>query len=143
ATHGSYSLTLTSLLDASQLLSVSSNDIDLWRTGTTFVRPKWGIYRSLNNAEYLRDEVVLFADFCLAKGSDPCDPTSSLPLARPRNFHARPDRRWVPTPLPRALVSMTPGISAQSSARRRVRASLLPRARVHLCGCRTSGRRHR
>jgi hypothetical protein len=36
---------------------------------TTFCRPKWGIYRSLNDATYLRDEDVLFADFCVAKGS--------------------------------------------------------------------------
>jgi hypothetical protein len=69
---GSYSLTLTSLVSGAQLLSVSSSSIDLWRDGTTFVRPKWGIYRSLNRAEYLRDEVVVFADFCLAKGSDTC-----------------------------------------------------------------------
>jgi hypothetical protein len=72
ATNGGYALTLTSLATGAELLSVSNGTIDMWRDGSTFVRPKWGIYRSLNRPEYLRDEVVLFADFCLAKGSDTC-----------------------------------------------------------------------
>lgn len=29
------------------------------------MRPKWGIYRSLNNDQYLRDEEVLFANFSI------------------------------------------------------------------------------
>jgi hypothetical protein len=69
---GSYAITLTSLSDGSELLSYSNGDLALWRSQTTFVRPKWGIYRSLNNASYLRDEDVGFGDFCLAKGADDC-----------------------------------------------------------------------
>ena len=69
---GSYSITLTSVADGCVLLSYQSSDIDLWRTGTTFVRPKWGIYRSLHDSQYLRDENVLFQGFCLAKGADDC-----------------------------------------------------------------------
>jgi len=72
--NGSYSITLTSVADGCVLLSYQNSNIDLWRTGTTFVRPKWGIYRSLNNREYLRDEDVLFQGFCLAKGADDCPP---------------------------------------------------------------------
>ena len=34
-----------------------------WRPGGEFVRPKWGIYRSLIYANDLRDERVRFADF--------------------------------------------------------------------------------
>src|SRR5262249_23971312 len=71
---GSYSITLTNLSDGTQLLSYVNQSIDLWRNGTTFVRPKWGIYRSLNSPAYLRDEDVLFASFCLAKGVDDCLP---------------------------------------------------------------------
>ena len=100
ATDGTYSLTLTSLVDGSQLLSTSSSNIDLWRTGTTFVRPKWGIYRSLNNPEYLRDEVVLFADFCLAKGSDTCGPAAGSRPARSRQPRLHDDRKRVATPTP-------------------------------------------
>lgn len=70
--NGTYSLTLTNVSDGSVLLFYSNDNIDLWRSGTTFVRPKWGIYRSLNRADYLRDEDVAFDDFCLAKGADDC-----------------------------------------------------------------------
>jgi hypothetical protein len=55
------------------LLSYSNNNIDLWRDAATFCRPKWGIYRSLNNVSYLRDEEVKFADFCIAEGSAVCE----------------------------------------------------------------------
>ena len=69
---GTYSLALTNVSDGSLLFAYSSEDIDLWRSGTTFVRPKWGTYRSLTRPEYLRDEDVAFDDFCLAKGTDDC-----------------------------------------------------------------------
>jgi hypothetical protein len=69
---GTYSITLTNMIDGSVLLFYSNDNIDMWRTGTTFCRPKWGIYRSLNHPEYLRDEQVRFDSFCLAKGSDDC-----------------------------------------------------------------------
>lgn len=72
--NGSYSLTLTNIADGTVLLSYSNGNIDLWRNGTTFVRPKWGIYRSLNSPQYLQDEAVRFYHFCLAKGSDDCPP---------------------------------------------------------------------
>jgi len=70
---GKYSLVLKKVSDGSELLRVSSQKIDLWRDGTTFVRPKWGIYRSLNDKGSLRDETVLFGKFCFAKGNDSCD----------------------------------------------------------------------
>lgn len=35
----------------------------MWKTKAQFLRPKWGIYRSLKHADELRDEQVLFADF--------------------------------------------------------------------------------
>ena len=51
------------LLDGTEVMSFVDEAIDMWRTGSSFVRPKWGIYRSLNDMEALRDEEVLFADF--------------------------------------------------------------------------------
>ena len=69
---GSYAITLTNLSDGTEILSYSNNLIDMWRNQTTFVRPKWGIYRSLNSPDYLRDEDVRFDNFCLAKGGDDC-----------------------------------------------------------------------
>lgn len=59
---GSLSFNLQ-LLDGTEVLSFVDEEIDMWRTGSTFVRPKWGIYRSLNDIGSLRDEEVLFADF--------------------------------------------------------------------------------
>ena len=70
--NGTYAIQLTRVSDAAVLLSYSSDNIDLWRTGTTFSRPKWGIYRTLNHQDYLRDERVSFDRFCIAKGSDDC-----------------------------------------------------------------------
>jgi uncharacterized membrane protein len=75
---GHYSLTIKRMSDGAVLFSYSNDNIDLWRTGTTFCRPKWGIYRSLNSPSYLRDEDVRFNDYCLAKGTDEC-PTSNPP----------------------------------------------------------------
>lgn len=55
------------LLDGTEVLTYMSQSIDMWRTGASFVRPKWGIYRSLNDLAALRDEVVLFADFSITE----------------------------------------------------------------------------
>ncbi len=69
---GSYFLEIRNLSTGDLLLVYDDPDIDLWRVGAEFVRPKWGIYRSLNSKEYLRDEQVRFDQFCLAKGDDDC-----------------------------------------------------------------------
>jgi hypothetical protein len=74
---GSYAVTLTRVHDGATLLSYTKTGIDLLRSGAapdapTFYRPKWGIYRSVATYSYLRDEVVLFDHFCLAKGTDDC-----------------------------------------------------------------------
>ncbi|HLQ49982.1 MAG TPA: Ig-like domain-containing protein [Terriglobales bacterium] len=79
--NGSYSLTLKRVSDGAALLTYSNNNIDLWRTGTTFCRPKWGIYRSLNNPQDLRDEDVLFGNYCLAKGADDCSTDFTIAAA--------------------------------------------------------------
>jgi len=71
-TNGSYDITIKRVSDGAVLLTYSNNNIDLWRTAATFCRPKWGIYRSLNNLSYLRDEEVKFADFCIAEGDAVC-----------------------------------------------------------------------
>jgi hypothetical protein len=71
---GAYAVEVRRLADGAVLLAYAAPDLDLWRTGTAFVRPKWGIYRSLANAGALRDEQVRFDRFCLAKGADVCPP---------------------------------------------------------------------
>ena len=64
-TSGAYEIEIKKVSDNSVLFSYSDNDIINWRSGADFVRPKWGIYRSLNSPLDLRDEEVLFANFSI------------------------------------------------------------------------------
>lgn len=69
---GRYSLVINKVSDGTNILTYANNNNN-WRnvvpTGgsinTIFIRPKWGIYRSLNAAASLRDEQVLFANFSI------------------------------------------------------------------------------
>ncbi|RJF97277.1 hypothetical protein [Noviherbaspirillum saxi] len=69
--HGHYALVLRDM-NGTTLYAYQMDDLDLWRTDATFMRPKWGIYRSLEHKAMLRDESILFSDFCLAKARDDC-----------------------------------------------------------------------
>lgn len=78
-TSGSYSLTIKRVADDSVYLNYSTTGIKMWRDSITFCRPKYGIYRSLEDSTKLRDESILFADFSLKKGASqtvPATPTS-------------------------------------------------------------------
>ncbi len=66
---GAYTLEMKRVSDDSTLFSYSNNSIANWRTGASFIRPKWGIYRSLVFSEDLRDEEVLFTDFSIDESS--------------------------------------------------------------------------
>lgn len=63
--NGTYSIQIQRISDGLMLLDYSEPDIRMWNTDAEFLRPKWGIYRSLNNAQDLRDEIVSFADFVI------------------------------------------------------------------------------
>ena len=61
---GEYSIAISKVSDGTILFSYSNVwPIRTWKTDALFLRPKWGIYRSLNDSINLRDEEVLFADF--------------------------------------------------------------------------------
>ena len=62
---GSYSITLKKHSDGTVLMSYSNPNIATIRPDNTFIRPKWGIYRSLNDIGNLRDETVRFSDFSI------------------------------------------------------------------------------
>jgi hypothetical protein len=64
---GSYSITLKKHSDGTVLMSYSNPNIATIRPDNTFIRPKWGIYRSLNDVGNLRDEAVRFSDFSIAE----------------------------------------------------------------------------
>ena len=67
---------MTDVQTGEAILRYTRAQIDMYRVGNELVRPKWGIYRSLKAPEHLRNERVLFADFCIAEGSDTCSGTS-------------------------------------------------------------------
>ncbi|MFK8009586.1 MAG: T9SS type A sorting domain-containing protein [Saprospiraceae bacterium] len=62
---GSYNIIIKKISDNSMMFSYSNNDIRMWKTEAEFIRPKWGIYRSLQFVSDLRDEEVLFANFSI------------------------------------------------------------------------------
>ncbi|HEY3041145.1 MAG TPA: heparin lyase I family protein [Pyrinomonadaceae bacterium] len=66
---GNVQLTIKRLTDGATLVSWNSGTVDTWRDGNNYNRGKWGIYRSLDSIAYLRDETVLFADWCVSETS--------------------------------------------------------------------------
>jgi len=72
ATQGTFHITMRRVDNGQILMTYANNNLEMWRTGNTFQRPKWGIYRSLNNRESLRDERVFFNNFCLGKNDVRC-----------------------------------------------------------------------
>lgn len=65
---GVYELQIKRVRDGEILLDYSNKNIRMWKTGASFIRPKWGIYRSLDVPSDLRDETVLFANFSVREG---------------------------------------------------------------------------
>ncbi len=63
--NGTYSMIIKRISDGTTILSYSNNNIMTIRTSNDFIRPKWGIYRSLNNAADLRDDSIRFNSFSI------------------------------------------------------------------------------
>lgn len=66
-TQGSYSINIKRLKDNKELISYNNENILTIREDNEFIRPKWGIYRSLKKVEDLRDETLWFADFSITE----------------------------------------------------------------------------
>ncbi|QBN17445.1 hypothetical protein [Flavobacterium nackdongense] len=66
--NGTFSIVIKRVKDGKDLLSYSNPNLETIRPDNNFIRPKWGIYRSLKKMEDLRDETVRFADFSIAEG---------------------------------------------------------------------------
>jgi hypothetical protein len=62
-----YKLKIIKMSDSSVLLDYSNNTIKMWKTDAAFLRPKWGIYRSLLDSNSLKDEDVLFSDISVTE----------------------------------------------------------------------------
>ena len=67
---GSYSVEIKKISNNEVIFNYSNNPLDLWQDGAEFSRPKWGIYRSLNKKEDLKDEIVKYADFSIEEITD-------------------------------------------------------------------------
>ena len=70
---GTYSMVTKRVSDGTVILSYSSGNTMTIRPDNNFVRPKWGIYRSLNSPSDLRDEAVRFAGFRIQEGTTGVD----------------------------------------------------------------------
>ena len=66
--NGTYSVVIKRIKDGKELLSYSNPDLETIRPDNNFIRPKWGIYRSLKKVADLREEAVRFADFSITEG---------------------------------------------------------------------------
>jgi hypothetical protein len=66
---GKYSIVIKKVSDGAVLLSYSNINIATIRPDNSFIRPKWGIYRSIATPGDLRDEAVRFSDFSIAEGA--------------------------------------------------------------------------
>ncbi|MFK7946645.1 MAG: T9SS type A sorting domain-containing protein [Saprospiraceae bacterium] len=62
---GRYELSIKEVTTGNTIFYFNDNSIRMWKTDADFQRPKWGIYRSLDDSISLRDEAVLFADFVI------------------------------------------------------------------------------
>jgi hypothetical protein len=63
--NGTYSILIKKVDDGTTLLEYTNNSIRTWKTDAEFIRPKWGIYRSLTDIDNLRDETLFFSDFSI------------------------------------------------------------------------------
>lgn len=64
---GQIEFTIKDMATGDILLSYSNDNIDLWREGATYNRPKWGMYRF--KRDELQDEQIRFADFCISEAN--------------------------------------------------------------------------
>lgn len=66
---GFYSMNIKRVSDGAVLMQYSNPSILTIRADNTFIRPKWGIYRSLNTIADLRDESIRFNGFSIQEGN--------------------------------------------------------------------------
>ena len=72
--NGTLNVVLKKVSNGQTVFSYSNSNIDLWRSGADYNRPKWGIYRGKTGG--LKDEQVRFADWCVSESSEGQCPSS-------------------------------------------------------------------
>ncbi len=90
--NGTIEAVFKDVVTGEEIMKYKNDKIDLWRTGASYSRPKWGVYRLKNAA--LKDEVVRFADICISETSEgqcPAEnfiPNDNIPPSIPSNLIA-------------------------------------------------------
>lgn len=59
---GKIEMTINRVSNGRRLLYAKKSNLNLWREGSNFNRPKYGLYRSILHPGYLKDETILFSD---------------------------------------------------------------------------------
>jgi hypothetical protein len=62
---GTYAITIKKVSDRTTLLNYSNSNIQTIRADNSFIRPKWGMYRSLKDIANMKDETMRFSDFSI------------------------------------------------------------------------------
>jgi len=72
-------MTIKKVSDGTTLLSYSNSNLMTIRYNNSFIRPKWGIYRSLNTPSDLRDEAIRFNSFSIGEVAEQTITFNALP----------------------------------------------------------------
>ena len=62
---GTYAITIKKVSDRTILMNYSNSNIQTIRADNSFIRPKWGMYRSLKDIANMKDETMRFSDFSI------------------------------------------------------------------------------
>ncbi|MDR1809850.1 MAG: glycoside hydrolase family 88 protein [Prevotella sp.] len=96
---GSLEMEIRRVSDGKILLYGKGENLDLWRDGANFNRPKYGIYRSLRNPSYLRDETVLFSDIEFLNVKNTANDKAVPKIYNLRDFHPAADGKTPDSPV--------------------------------------------
>lgn len=91
---GRYHMIINRIKDDSTLMTYNNDNIRMWKTDADFIRPKWGIYRSLNSPGDLRDEMVSFSDFVITERPVGISDNQG-PMPGPLNIYPNPSQDYI------------------------------------------------
>ncbi len=66
-----YEIIIRDVVTGEEIFNFESYSLRMWKSNATFVRPKWGIYRSMVEHQKLKDEEVKYADFIILSSNTP------------------------------------------------------------------------
>ncbi|MFZ1749692.1 MAG: fibronectin type III domain-containing protein, partial [Saprospiraceae bacterium] len=76
---GKIEIELKDVISKQVILTYKNDNIDLWRAGAEYSRPKWGIYRAKGAS--LKDEIIQLADFCISESAESLCPSENVVIA--------------------------------------------------------------